>query len=472
MSDSPLIQHTMCIDLPGEPVQCWAGTDVTILLRKHRDVLFDIHLKPGATYTVEAAYDWFYDVTKKKRVQRGQFSDGQRYHIWVGRDFKGVLTLKQDGKELQHFSMKSFGLTGAASDPKYKPAPIIIALGHRPNDKPATSTAKAPATAAAPATPPSFVRVTAASPTLPAAQSAPVASPPHPSPLPVKLVAGTKLTPTQDAHVVQVERANIPEEVLTALASGGKDETAIDTNHIATRNWLIGQIAGSLAYLNDNKEWINELWGERFRLVKIIHKTVGEKMYVVFSGNQKMREILSASKYGVKNAKVLTIGGGAGSVESATAAVWENSKGAFKESGLIALVFTIVLDTAEWLHDYEEIGPDGRRKKDFADLLGKIGMDLVKAGLSAAVATVVIGAVVAGLAGTVALPVAAIVIGTLIVAVAVGYGLDYIDKHTHATEHVSSWFRSIGESLKSAAEYLAASMPNDYDGYSMMYIGP
>jgi hypothetical protein len=306
----------------------------------------------------------------------------------------------------------------------------------------------------------------------PVAQAAPV-QPQHPSsPLPVKLKPGTKLTPTQDAHVVQVDHQSIPSEILAALASGGGDETAIDPNNIATRNWLLGQLAGSLAYVNDNKEWIGELWGQRFRLLKIVHKNVGERMYVVFSGNQKTRELMSASKYGVKNPKVLTIGGGAGTFESATEAVWENSKGAFKESGLIALVFTIVLDTAEWLHDYEQIGPDGKRKKDFADLLGKIGMDLAKAGLSAAVATVIVGAVVAGLAGTVALPVAAIVVGTLVVAVAVGYGLDYLDKKTHATEHVSSWLRSIGESLKSGAEYLANAMPKDYDGYSMMYMGP
>jgi hypothetical protein len=492
MGQRPLVAHTACIDLPGEPVSCWTDTETTVLLRKHRDVLFDIKLKAGATYTVDTPQDWFYDVAKKKRVQHGQFTDGQRYHIWVGRSFKGRLTIKQNGKELQHFTMQTLGLTDSNSDPKYKPAPIIIALGHRPDTPPsgaASPAASKPASAAAaghagapvnamahaPATgtaPPAAAAVAARpAPGTPVTHAAPV-QPPSASPLPVKLKPGTKLTPTQDAHVVQVDHESIPSIVLDALASGGGDETAIDTNNIATRNWLIGQLAGATAYLNDNKEWIGELWGERFRLVKVIHKTVGERMYVVFTGNQKTRELITASKYGVKNAKVLTIGGGAGNFESATSAVWENSKGAFKESGLIALIFTIGLDTAEWLHDYEQIGPDGKRKKDFADLLGKIGMDLVKAGLSAAIATVVVGAIVAGIAGTVALPVAAIVVGTMIVAVAVGYGLDYLDKQTHATEHVSSWLRSIGEALKSGAEYLANAMPKDYDGYSMMYMGP
>jgi hypothetical protein len=479
MGSRPLVEHTACIDLPGEPVTCWADTDVTVLLRKHRDLVFDIKLKAGASYTLDAAQDWFYDVLKKKRVQHGVFQDGQRYHVWLSRTFKGRLTLKQNGKELQHFSMHSLGLTDASPDPKQKPAPIIIALGHRPDTKPAATPAatRIPFKPQEPAT-----RIPYKTPT-PSSASAfpnPYTQPSTPdflayrqplfSPLPIKLAPSTKVMPTQDAHVVEVSKNGIPTEVLDALAAGGDEDTAIDTNKIATRNWLLGQLAGGAAYLNDNKGWISELWGQKFRLMRIVHTRVGERMYVVFTGNQRTREIMSAAKYGVEHSKVLTIGGGAGTFKSATKAVWENSKGAFKEAGLIALVFTIVLDTAEWLHDYEQIGPDGKRKKDFADLLAKIGMDLGKAGLSAAIATVVVGAIVAGLAGTVALPVAAIVIGTMLVAVAVGYGLDYIDKHTHATEHVASWFRSIGESLESAAEYLAKSMPKDYDGYSMMYM--
>lgn len=56
------------------------------------------------------------------------------------------------------------------------------------------------------------------------------------------------------------------------------------------------------------------------------------------------------------------------------------------------------------------------------------------------------------------------------VAVAVGYALDWVDKKTQATEHVTAWYSSLGQSLKSAAEYLEKSMPKDYDSYSMMFV--
>lgn len=469
MGDRPLIQHTVCIDLPGEPVECWAETDVTVLLRKHRDVVFDIQVKKGATYTIEATADWIYDVTKKKRVKQGQFQDGQRYHIWISRDFKGHLILKQDGKVYQNYSMQMFGLVNTASSPKAKPEPIIIAIGTNHASHPPTASASPKPTNVAPL-------ITYPQPPIPDyLRPAPPFDPLHADqlwscPLPIKLAPRTTVEPMQEAHVFEVDKNSIPKEVVDTLAAGGAEDTAIDTNKIATRNWLIGQLAGATAFLNDNKQWIQELWGEKFRLMKIVHKNVGEKTYVVFTGNPRLRKLVTAARYGVRNEKVLTIAGGAGTAESGAAAAWEGSKGAFKKAGLIALIFTITLDTAEWLHDYQEIGPDGKRKKDIADLLGKIGIDLAKAGLSAAIASMAVGAAVALLAGTVALPVSVIVVGTVVVAVAVGYGLDWIDKKTHTTEHVTSWFRSIGESMKHAAEYLEKSMPKDYDQYPMMYM--
>jgi hypothetical protein len=169
---------------------------------------------------------------------------------------------------------------------------------------------------------------------------------------------------------------------------------------------------------------------------------------------------------------VLTIAGGVGAVESGVAAAWEGTKGAFKKAGLIALIFTISLDTAEWLRDYQQIGTDGKPRRDLADLLGKIGIDLLKAGLSAAIASAAVGAIVAGLtiAGTMGLPVMAIVVGTMVVAVAVGYGLDWIDKETHATEHVVGALRKIGNALRHSAEYLERKMPKDYESYPLMYV--
>lgn len=87
--------QTVCIDLPGESVQCWRSTDkVQVILKKHRDVIFELSLAQEKKYTVESTGSDFYNANKKKIVAGGGkerilFADGERLHLWISRDFKG-----------------------------------------------------------------------------------------------------------------------------------------------------------------------------------------------------------------------------------------------------------------------------------------------------------------------------------------------------------------------------------------------
>lgn len=84
----------VCIDLPGESVQCWRSSDkVKVILRKHRDIIFDLNLKKDAVYTVESK-DLFYNPREKKLSNSAVFSDGERFNIWVGRNFFGLYFVK------------------------------------------------------------------------------------------------------------------------------------------------------------------------------------------------------------------------------------------------------------------------------------------------------------------------------------------------------------------------------------------
>jgi hypothetical protein len=498
MSDPrTLVKSYQYIDLPGEPPEgkLWPGVNNIIVLRKHRDVVFDIKLKAGATYTLktdqpESKYGRFYDTRSKQTIAKTMFSDGEPLHIWVGRRFQGNLILLSGDKEIGRYPIRKMDCTGTCTDdPKDKPAPIIIAMGL--NQK---------TTAAAPnSTPAGPVRPTASPYPMPGAPVGPSTTL-FPQPgfpdlsimpksfygldqfsqqdlwscrLPVNLAADTEMAPTQSAHISEVDKRSFPQEVLDAVAAGGGDETAIDTNQIATRNWLIGQLAGMGAFYSDNKEWIKELWSEKFYLTKMVHKNAGERWYVVFTGNPRLRKYITAARYGVKNAKVLTMAGGAGTLKSGLNAAWEGSKGAFKKAGLVALIFTVALDTVEWLHDYQQVDVStGKRKKDFADLLAKIGIDLGKAGLSAAIASILVGGFVTiatAVAATVTFPVWGIAVGTVVATIAIGYGLDYLDKKFDITPYVTSKFKSIGDSLHEAAEFLGKNMPKDYSGYPTMY---
>ncbi|WP_322062444.1 hypothetical protein [Paraburkholderia sp. J63] len=468
-----LIKVKHYIDLPGESPKSklWCGVNNLIILRKQRDVVFDIKLGNGATYTVTTdkpknEYSRFYDPKRKLNTTKVTFQDGELCHIWLGRTFQGSLILKQGDKVLGRYPIRKMDCTqGCTEDPKDKPAPIIISVGLGQKAGPVTATASSQ-----PLPSPEKMLFPLSTNAGGAADSLILNQSLLASQLPIKLAPDLTVAPQQEAHIVEVDSRSIPEELVDAVAAGGGDETAIDTNKIATRNWMFGQLGGALGFFSDNKEWIREIWSEKFRLMKIVHKNVGERWYVVFTGNPRLRKFLTAARYGVKNEKVLTIAGGAGAVESRAAAAWEASKGAFKKGGLLALIFTVTLDTAEWLHDYQQIGPDGKPKKDFADLLGKIGMDLAKAGLSAAIASAVIGTIATAAASMIAVPVIVVIGLTVVAAIVVGYGLDLIDQKTNATGHLTSGIRSLGKWVEEAAEYLEKIMAKDYQGYPVMFM--
>lgn len=120
-----------CIDLPGEAVSCWRSSDnLKVILRKHRDVFFDINLKPGAIYTVEAMSD-FYCPLSKKLARTVNFRDGERLHLWVGREFVGDLVLKRGSSVIGNFTVSILDAERYGPDPKIKPEPLMVILGKR-----------------------------------------------------------------------------------------------------------------------------------------------------------------------------------------------------------------------------------------------------------------------------------------------------------------------------------------------------
>lgn len=124
-------KQKLCIDLPGESVRCWRSSDyLEIVLRKHRDVFFEINLKPGTMYVVESRMD-FYFPRDKKLVRKVEFQDGERLHLWVGREFRGSFVLKNGKSIIGDFKVSALDSEKYDADPKVKPEPLMIILGHK-----------------------------------------------------------------------------------------------------------------------------------------------------------------------------------------------------------------------------------------------------------------------------------------------------------------------------------------------------
>ena len=471
-SNRPMVQHTACIDLPGEPVNCWADTDLTVLLRKHRDVVFDIELKKGATYSVEATHDWMYDVKRKKRVQKGQFQDGERYHVWVGRDFKGELVLSTNGSVLHRYSLADLLLQGESSDPKVKPAPLILTLGVQPGSTAQLQSTGVPQQHISRFAKPSPLVCRNTDGELPGSawwgEMIPLdfgaqARAGMAAPMPIH----AQMHAEEDTivHVFEVSITNAPAEVVAFAENGGED-TALDTNKIVTRNWLMGQFAGATSFVKDNAEELRDLWNRSFRLTRIVHPKAGAKTYVVFRGNASLRKVITGTRYSAKSSKILAITAGTGTFESATGAAWEATKGAFRRATGVALIFTIALDTAEWYRDYSKVDKNGKHEKDLFDLFAKVGVDLVAAGITAAVSTAVVGALITALLATTwiaSVSVCAVAVLVIGAAAAVGYLINLADNEFHITKWVA-------EKLRGAAKALEESHRKDYSGYPLIFM--
>jgi hypothetical protein len=471
-NDRPMVQHTVCIDLPGEPVKCWAETDLTVLLRKHRDVIFDIEFKKGATYTVEATDDWIYDVKLKKRVKKCQFKDGEKYHLWVGRDFKGELILSMSGSVLHRYSIATFNLRGESSNPEVKPAPLILTLGSQPSALQRPPFGAAPQQRESLFAKPSPLVCRNTNGEIPGeawwGQMIPLdfgVAPTANTTWSTPTLMSTHAEEETIVHVFEVSLMEAPAEVLAFVENGGED-TALDTNKIVTRNWLIGQFVGGVSFVKDNFKELKDIWNRSFRLTRIVHPKAGAKTYVVFRGNASLRKVITGTRYGAKSSKILAITAGAGTFNSVNAAAWESGKGAFKRATGLALVFTISLDTAEWYRDYSKIDKNGKHSKDLFDLLAKIGVDIVAAGVDAAVSTAVVGALVTGLlaagviASTPVWAVSALVFGTYL---AVGYLINLADSEFNITKRLADGLRGVAGDLERRYS-------KDYDGFSSMFM--
>lgn len=237
----PADTQQVCIDLPGEIIRCVVHKPkLEIMLRHHRDVIFDIKMVAGMQYTVEADMSEFYNPRDKKIVpvrQQVSFVDGERFHLYLGREFGGRLILKANGKFIHAYHIRDIDPKRYDPDPATKPAPFIVMM-HAPTT---------PQSVAAPTNADQVIRV-----------------------IEIK----------KPSYVEQQNAAQTPPEILQFFMNGG-EATDLDPNKIITQNWIISQLAGSQAYLIDNRAWAKELMGTKFRLERVMHKS-GPAIYMIW----------------------------------------------------------------------------------------------------------------------------------------------------------------------------------------------
>ena len=462
-SDSDLEVQEHCIDLPGESVQCWVGggTDkLKVILRKHRDVIFDIHLGNKKTYTVESTESDFYNPLKKKLVHasrrdRVTFEDGERLHVWISRDFRGALILKSDEHIIYKVEPNKLDGHEYSKKPKEKPAPIIIAIGdNRTTATPFQKTANQPiANKKLKSAPPSFI-------------------------------ASEKLRPMHAVDlshpticIVDGKSEGIPPDILELIKKGGDNSgfADIDPNHIATRNWILGQIIGVEAYIEDNWGWLRAgldgKTNEGFKLVKAQIHYVRGKLRFYFSGYSNTNPVFGRGGFGPSHERIMTIFAGAGKTSSTFSAMLKGIAGTFENAALVSFVFGTATAIAEWTDDV---------RKDGYDLAAALVTSTLKTILTAAVTTLVTALIVWLVMIVFGAAVPVIAVGAITIGVGflasyltesadkfVGQVITHDDSNTDGTTSiVAQQMRKYGnqslERIISNWKYLMQKMSNDY----------
>jgi hypothetical protein len=462
----------VCIDLPGEKIRCVVHKpNLQIMLRKHRDVVFDIKLFKGMQYTVEADQSDFYNARDKKLVefkkkQLVAFKDGERMHLHLGRNFTGSLTLKAAGKVMGRWSPSELDTNRYDDEPETKLAPLMVVMKNDQGAAPAT--AGTSQTAGDPlgisnnwklaAIPKSYLDE-------PIPLGRPISThaahePPHPT-----------------VAVVDVDAKSMPARIADHFSNGsGKSGLMdIDTNDVMTRNWLYGQMTGAAAYAKDNWSWlrnsINKTADGSFKLVSAKISYTRGKARVYFTGYSKMNPVFGPGGHGSGNAKILQIYAGVGNTASTFKATTKSIAGTLKANALISFIFGAITSYAEWQDD---------ATKDRYDLAAAWITSLVKALVTAAIVAIVVAAIVTLALLVFAASVSALVIGglTIFLGFVVGYGVEAIDKRIGKVASddqkntdgsaftVAPWLRDAGKAISENWDHLKSKMPIDYKDLS------
>jgi hypothetical protein len=416
-------EQTICIDLPGEPVNCWNEkvAKLRIVLRKHRDVIFDISLQENALYSVCSESDPFYDAIEKKLVPAGieiNFFNGTLKHFWVGRQFRGAMILKKNGLVIgRYFPCEPSG-ERIGDEPHAKPAPLLVVMKSHEWKRSD-----------------SYSQV---------------------------FSGGHAGSDEKFTLIVQLDTDDkgMPRELLEYFMHGG-DKEMFYSGNVITRNWTYNQVAAQLGFTHDNLNWMKELWGKRLKFQKI-----KGTLSVILTGNKQARQYLTANWYGAKNAKVIAFSFGVGSAQGLRNAGWGAIKGMAGKGGIATICFVIAIDVAEWLKDYEDIDPiTGFPKRDWNDLFIKIGTDIGKAalgGLLTAAAGWIIATVATGVAAVlgsaIAVPVIVVCAGVIVLSIAVGFLVDLADQQYGLSDGLRG-------AIKPSLEKLEKNFGQDYRGF-------
>lgn len=450
----------VCIDLPGEAVRCWRSDHkVKIILRKHRDVFFELNLTANSIYTVESTSD-FYSPRDKKLLRKATFVDGERFNAWVGRNFKGDLVLKWNGIVMGRYQVRELDPKTYSPEPKVKPEPLMVIMGQR----------RAPVVHSCTIDDPFGIGTTqqelklAFDPKLSLLRNFgsefDYRYPPDP-PEVSEYVAVTEALPHEiqpqvlkqlDSGVAVVGTAG----QIFAVPKNEQEPTPLISALLAAARWISGNsilnnsgVKESLGYLQENFRSLDKIG----MTVRIEAKVKG-KYRVVFKGRPLTSLIGGAKKASTVHQTFALGSKGAEFLDGGYARTGKTGYGGFKRIFMTAtdkfnagLKIQGIGTVIDLFGDAYTVFGDKEGSRDFSEFLGRAGVSLAKAGATAAIgslfATVLSSAAVGVVAafGVAAAPVWIVALAVVGGFIAAAMLVDMVDDTLNVKSTVAGWAR-------------------------------
>jgi len=165
-------------------------------------------------------------------------------------------------------------------------------------------------------------------------------------------------------------------------------------------------------------------------------KTYGGKPHIILKGHPGLRRVLTGTKYGINNPKVITMGlGKAGAIHAA------------RSGGILSVVLLSAYRVADYFLTDEAT---------LRQLIGSFATDVVKVGIATG-ASIAAASALVGMGFTIAIgPIAAVVI----VGIAVSMALSAVDSHYGITDRVIAGLDELGQETQSYMERAKQNLQN------------
>ena len=470
-------------ELPGSVATSFAGPAVSaagaitggvipkkknlVILQEHRDLIVKLEYPQNSSFRLYSPEKRFYDPLRKEQTDERLFASGEDVHLWLSKFHQPKIQLQRKGEDGQWEDYSFIDPAGWDTEDYSaliaRPAPIILKVG--PPGSPIGTSMKPPKPGGTMAEDYKPKLADYLQSTLdPSASKSGFLRQWQTGKFPEVDVRSCHPAPdTQQEPDVSFVFEVTPDLTLFRYTSETEEEGTLSVNDGLTASDLADAVDKALKKLvaevdknsdaglavaeqvADKAQLIKDLHGTKVKITTKRLKNGSVKKFVVLSGKPGLRKFLTGTRYGVANAKLVTISASQMTMSELASAAGKNVRDLAKPGtwGGKFLIIALVMDTWQWLHE------GGKEvEKLFASWTITLGVAVV------ATASEPLIALMLGVALTGVVSVGWIAVAVGVAVLFVGVGIGYVVAQTPLKDFLSRKYKELREHWESDLDHI------------------